>query len=140
MFRIVGEKSNLKSGSRTDRRRYPSVLVGDVRLPAAVPRQKARPKAFASKGSRVSQLKIDVPLLLVVITLLIFGLIMVYSASYDYSTSWYGNPTTIFNRQLIWLVIGVCVALGLTFTDYHYWKHLAVPADSHVKGCREKMV
>jgi cell division protein FtsW len=128
MFRTVGEKSNLKSGSRTDRRRYPSVLIGDVRLPTAVSNQKARPKAFASRGSRVAQLKIDVPLLLVVITLLIFGLIMVYSASYDYSTSWYGDPTTIFNRQLLWLVIGVCVALGLTFLDYHYWKQLAVLA------------
>jgi cell division protein FtsW len=104
------------------------VLIGDVRLPAAVPSLKARPKTSASRGSRVAQLKIDVPLLLVVITLLIFGLIMVYSASYDYSTSWYGDPTTIFNRQLLWLVIGVCFALGLTFMDYHYWKQLAILA------------
>jgi cell division protein FtsW len=103
-------------------------LIGDVRLPAAVPAKQNRAKSFASRGSRVAQLKIDVPLLLVVITLVIFGLIMVYSASYDYSTSWYGNPTTIFYRQLIWLAIGCCIALVLTFMDYHYWKQLAVLA------------
>lgn len=128
MFRTVGEKSNLKSGSRTDRRRYPSVVIGDVRLPSAVPGKKTRPLATASRTGRVAQLKIDVPLLLVVITLLIFGLIMVYSASYDYSAVWYKNPTTIFNRQLLWLMVGVCVSLILTFMDYHYWRHLAVLA------------
>lgn len=128
MFRTVGEKSTVRSGSRTDRRRYPSVLIGDVRMPAAIPSQKARSRASTSRSSRVAQLKIDVPLLLVVITLLIFGLIMVYSASYDYSASWYGDPTTIFTRQLIWLAFGVVIALVLTFMDYHYWNQLAVLA------------
>ena len=128
MFRTVGEKSTVRSGSRTDRRRYPSVVIGDVRQPAGVPSQKTHTKVASSRGSRVAQLKIDVPLLLVVITLLIFGLIMVYSASYDYSANWYGNPTTIFIRQMIWLAIGVGVALALTFVDYHYFSRVAVPA------------
>jgi cell division protein FtsW len=95
-------------------------------MPAAVPGQEARAKASVSRSSRVSRLKIDVPLLLVVITLLIFGLIMVYSASYDYSLSWYGDATTIFTRQVIWLAIGVCIALVLTFIDYHLWQQFAV--------------
>lgn len=136
MFRTVGEKSSVNrrvdrrvgSGSRTDRRRYPSVLTGNMRMPAAVPSEKARLKAASSRGSRVAQLKIDVPLLLVVITLLIFGLIMVYSASYDYSFSWYGDPTTIFTRQLIWLAIGICIALVLAVMNYHYWQQFAVLA------------
>jgi cell division protein FtsW (lipid II flippase) len=59
------------------------VVIGDVRQSAAVSGQKTAAKATSSRGGRVAQLKIDVPLLLVVITLLIFGLIMVYSASYD---------------------------------------------------------
>lgn len=128
MFRTVGEKSTVRSGTRTDRRRYPSVLIGDVRMPVAIPSQKDRSRTSTSRGSRVAQLKIDVPLLLVVITLLIFGLIMVYSASYDYSASWYGDPTTIFTRQLIWLAFGIIIALVLTFMDYHYWNQLAVLA------------
>ena len=132
MFRTVGEKSTasrrVRADSRTDRRRYPSVLVGDVRLPSAVPSQKSRARVSSSRSSRVAQLKIDIPLLLVVITLLIFGLIMVYSASYDYSLSWYGNATTIFTRQLIWLAFGICVALVLAFLDYHYWQRFAIIA------------
>jgi cell division protein FtsW len=128
MFRSVGEKSTIRTSSRADRRRYPSILIGDVRLPSAVAHPNARVKAVSSRSSRVAQLKIDVPLLLAVITLMIFGLIMVYSASYDYSLSWYGDPTTIFTRQVIWMAIGACIAITLTFIDYHYWRHFAVPA------------
>jgi cell division protein FtsW len=127
MFRTVGEKSNVRSGSRTDRRRYPSVLIGDVRQPAAVSSQKTGAKAASSRGSRVAQLKIDVPLLLVVITLLIFGLIMVFSASYDYSAYHYeGKANAIFIRQVIWLILGIGVALFLAFLDYHYWGRFAL--------------
>ena len=72
------------------------------------------------------QLSFDVPFLLVVITLLIFGLVMVYSASYDYSNRFYGDPTTIFYRQLLWLVIGLSIAITLAFLDYHRWKQIAV--------------
>jgi len=128
MFRTVGQKSTIRSGTRADRRRYTSVLSGDARMPAAVPSQDARAKVSSTRSGRVAQLKIDVPLLLVVITLLIFGLIMVYSASYDYSLSWYKNPTAIFTRQVIWLAIGIVVALALTFIDYHLWQRFAVYA------------
>lgn len=72
------------------------------------------------------QLSFDVPFLLVVITLLIFGLVMVYSASYDYSNRFYGDPTTIFYRQLLWLVIGLSIAITLAFLDYHRWQQIAV--------------
>jgi len=72
------------------------------------------------------QLSFDVPFLLVVITLLIFGLVMVYSASYDYSNRFYGDPTTIFYRQLLWLVIGLSIAITLIFLDYHRWQQIAV--------------
>jgi len=73
------------------------------------------------------QIKFDVPLLFVVITLVIFGLLTLYSASYDYSLTWYDNPTTIFNRQVIWLGLGLVAALVLAFVDYHYWRKVAVP-------------
>lgn len=73
-------------------------------------------------------LGIDVPLLLVVISLLAFGLVMVYSASWDFSWWVYDSPTYIFSRQLLWLAIGVSVMVATALMDYHYWKRLAVPA------------
>lgn len=73
-------------------------------------------------------LRLDVPLLLTVITCLIIGLVMVYSASYDYSNVYYGDTGTIFIRQLIWLSIGLVGAFFLTLFDYHHWNKLAVIA------------
>ncbi len=76
---------------------------------------------------RSLRLKIDVPLLLVAITLAIFGLLMVYSASWDYAIR-LGEPAHYFiSRQILWLILGVTAATFLTFLDYHIWRLLAVP-------------
>jgi cell division protein FtsW len=80
-------------------------------------------------GKRRSvQLGIDVPLLITTAILLIFGLLMVYSASWDYSFQLYGSATRIFSRQLLFMGLGIIVAVVLTFLDYHFWRRLAVPA------------
>jgi cell division protein FtsW len=72
-------------------------------------------------------LKIDVPLLVVSITLGIIGLLMVYSASWDYSFQLFGSSTQIFQRQVLWLALGVVVAAILVFFDYRIYRKLAVP-------------
>jgi cell division protein FtsW len=80
-------------------------------------------------GKRRSvRLGIDVPLLIVTSILLIFGLLMVYSASWDYSFQLYGSATRIFSRQLLFMGVGIVAAVVLTFLDYHFWRRLAVPA------------
>src|SRR4030042_2162500 len=70
----------------------------------------------------------DVPLLVAIITILVFGLTMVYSASWDYSLQEYGDPMYMFTRQVQWLGIGITVAAALTLLDYHHWRRLIVPA------------
>ncbi|MBW8009830.1 MAG: cell division protein FtsW [Chloroflexi bacterium] len=82
-----------------------------------------------SNSPRSSQyLGIDVPLLLVTITLMIFGMLMMYSASWDFSWWIYDSPTKIFTRQLAWLGIGIVAAITAARMDYHHWRRLAVPA------------
>ena len=72
--------------------------------------------------------QIDLPLLVAVIALIIFGLIMVYSASWDYSLMEYGDPTYMFSRQMLWLGLGLAAAAALSLLDYHHWRRLIVPA------------
>lgn len=84
-----------------------------------------RPAAAAPRPVR---LHVDVPLLLVIITMLIFGILMVYSASWDFSKLNYGSPTYVFKRQMMFMGAGIVLILVLTFLDYHYWRKLAVPA------------
>ncbi|MCC6300947.1 MAG: cell division protein FtsW [Anaerolineales bacterium] len=69
---------------------------------------------------------LDVPLLLTVIALVVFGLIMLYSASFDFSFSAYGSSTYMFLRQLRWLGIGAAAAFALSLFDYHLWRKAVV--------------
>lgn len=77
---------------------------------------------------RIVRLGLDVPLLLVTITLVIFGLLMVYSASWDYSMRLGNPPSYFFSRQVLWLFIGSGIAVLLSFIDYHHLRKVAVPA------------
>jgi cell division protein FtsW len=79
-----------------------------------------------AKTHRPARLGFDVPLLLVVISLILFGMLMVYSASADYSFQVYGSQAYIFMRQLRWLGLGILVMIFLAWMDYHYWKKFAL--------------
>lgn len=73
------------------------------------------------------ELNVDVPLVLVVFTLLIFGVLMVYSASWDFSLVNYDDPTLMFRRQLFTMSLGIGAAVVASFIDYHFWRKYAVP-------------
>lgn len=92
------------------------------------------PKQAGTRKRQSLYLGIDVPLLLATFMLVIFGLLMVYSASWDFALYIYDDPTYIFSRQLLWLVLAVAAAIFATFFDYHYWRRLAVPALAVVVG------
>lgn len=98
--------------------------------PLELGRNMARPGAGRSTAVKRSvRLGIDVPLLLVVITLVIFGLLMVYSASWDYSIVVLDKePTYMFTRQLMWLAVGCVAALLFAWINYHRWQKLAILA------------
>ena len=83
--------------------------------------------AKSSKSRRQVRLGIDVPLLLVTCTLIIVGLLMVFSASWEYSFAVDGSPTSIFLRQLAFLGGGSLVAFILVWFNYHHWQKVAVP-------------
>ncbi|HEX2698338.1 MAG TPA: putative peptidoglycan glycosyltransferase FtsW [Anaerolineales bacterium] len=71
---------------------------------------------------------IDLPLLVVLIALIIFGLVMLFSASWDYSLTQYDSPMYMFERQLMWLGVGLVLAYALSRFDYHNLRKLIVPA------------
>jgi cell division protein FtsW len=71
---------------------------------------------------------IDLPMLVTLIALVVFGLVMMFSASWDYSLTQYGSPLYMFEHQVIWLGIGILVAFLLSRFDYHLLRKWAVPA------------
>jgi cell division protein FtsW len=85
-------------------------------------------RPFVPSQSKTPARTFDLPLLATMVALLIFGLIMLYSASWDFSLGAYKSPTYMFERQLMWLGIGLVAATGLAFFDYHNWRKFVVPA------------
>lgn len=70
----------------------------------------------------------DYSLLFVVLFLIVFGLVMIYSASSYKAGLDTGNPAYYFKKQLIASILGVGVMLFFSFFDYHRLEKYSVLA------------
>ena len=83
--------------------------------------------AFAAADRAAAGAGVDGWLLVVIVGLVAFGLVMVYSASEALGYLWYGNPGYFFEHQLFGVALGV---IGMAFAarmDYHRLRGLAKP-------------
>ncbi len=84
------------------------------------------PDILKRKRDRVSTgMLVDIPLLLAIFVLIVVGLLMLYSASWNYSLQAYDNGMHILLHQLTMILLGLAVAAFLFFFDYHYLKAFA---------------
>lgn len=68
-------------------------------------------------------------LLAVIGVMTIFGLVMLYSASFVEATEQHnGNSMYFLGRQFLWLLVGLCGAGVAMRVDYRFWRRLSVPA------------
>jgi cell division protein FtsW len=74
-----------------------------------------------------SSFKLDYVLLLVTLALLVFGLVMVYSSSWNFSMIRYDTPGAAVERQAMWGMAGIVAAAFCLLLDYHIYRKLAVP-------------
>jgi len=71
------------------------------------------------KKKQPLRLGLDTAMFWIVISLLAFGLLMLYSASWQYSVTIMGKePSYLFKRQLIFLLLGSAAAIFIFFFDY----------------------
>jgi cell division protein FtsW len=82
---------------------------------------------LAEKTQRWLRLGIDIPLVLAIITLLLFGLLMVYSASWKFSIQMDQPAAYMFIRQIVWVVLGTFLAVLLSRIDYHKYEKFLLP-------------
>lgn len=69
----------------------------------------------------------DLPFLFLVLTLVVIGLVMMFSASYASAAYYYDDSYFFIKKQLIFAVLGVIVMIALSYFDYHHLHKLAVP-------------
>ena len=63
----------------------------------------------------------DLSIVLLVLILCLFGIIMVFSASYYVSINESGTPYAYLRRQLLWFAMGLAAMIILSRIDYHFW-------------------
>lgn len=76
---------------------------------------------------RFGAAQVDYVLLLAVMALLLLGLMMVYSTTFDWSYAMTDNPSSFFLRQMTWVALGLLMMGILARIDYIWWRRLAVP-------------
>jgi cell division protein FtsW len=69
----------------------------------------------------------DYALVVAVAGLVIVGLMMVYSATFDWSYQMYGASLHIALRQFGWVGIGVVALIAFALIPYDWWQKAAVP-------------
>ena len=81
-------------------------------------------KNRAQKGTKAG----DIPLLICVFLMTIFGCIMIYSASSYTAKVQYGDSLYFVKKQIIGVVLGLAAMIGAYFLDYKKLEKLKYPA------------
>lgn len=69
----------------------------------------------------------DLPFLFLTLTLLVIGLVMLFSASYANAYYRHGSSYYFISRQAAFAVLGVAAMIAVSYFDYHHFHKLAVP-------------
>lgn len=77
-------------------------------------------------GLDFSRLNIDIPLLGIMIALVVFGFLMVYSASPLPSALMGVSADYFVKRQILWALLGAAFIAVMLVIDYHWLKRLSV--------------
>jgi cell division protein FtsW len=85
------------------------------------------PAVSPARKPKPLRLRIDVPLILVIVSLLVLGLLMVYSASWEFALRMGQETNYVLVRQAGWILLGTIVAAALTLIDYHRLGKILIP-------------
>ncbi len=70
---------------------------------------------------------LDVPFLLILLALLGYGLVMLFSAGYAVALYRRGDAYTYIRPQLLYAAVGVAAMYAASLVDYHVWHRFAWP-------------
>ena len=96
-------------------RRLRTDASGAAAVQAAPPRQRAKKKTWVRSG-------FDYSLFTIVMILLAFGIIMMFSASYATAYSEFGDSMYYLKRQSVFAIGGLIIMMILSTIDYHIFQ------------------
>ncbi len=77
--------------------------------------------------SKIKQQTSDILLSLTIATLVIAGIVMVFSSSAVYAMQEYQDSYYFLKRHLLWVLLGTGILLWARHTDYHNWQKFNYP-------------
>ncbi len=88
-------------------------------------RKKPQEGFFRRLFPKYENTSVDLTFLVMVMLLLVFGLVMMFSASYAQGYYREGNSYHYIVRQLAWAALGLLAMFAFSRMDYHVWRKLA---------------
>ena len=85
------------------------------------------PRPLARVRRAAAQPGLDLPFMAILLLLLCYGLIMLYSAGYAVALYRRGDAYTYIRPQLLFAALGVAAMYAASLVDYHIWHKLAWP-------------
>lgn len=70
--------------------------------------------------------KFDSAIFVIILVMLAYGVIMVFSASYPAALQKTGNSFHFISKHILFVVVGIIVAYGVSFLDYHIYRRFAL--------------
>ena len=92
--------------------------------------EKTKPAEKGGKKTAKKERTGDLSLVLLTVILVMFGTVMIFSASYYKSISDAGDPYVYLKRQGMWAIAGFIAMWIISKIDYHIWGRLfkVIPA------------
>ena len=81
----------------------------------------------SNRVSPVLRFRFDYWLLLSIAGMLVLGMLMVYSTTFDYGLRFQDDATFYFRRQFLALGLGLLAMVGIMQFDYHIFRRFSVP-------------
>jgi cell division protein FtsW len=81
---------------------------------------------IAERQARRRERGVDYSLIVVMVALLLIGLMMVFSATFNLAAEEYDNPAYFFIRQVVWTVLGSVILVLLARVEYHQWRRYSI--------------
>ena len=90
------------------------------------PQTAPKNESSAKKSGMLLRGGVDRPMFVIIILLLCFGSVMVFSASYAYAYAQYGNSSYFIRKQLFYAGVGVLAMWGISMLPYELFHKYAV--------------
>ena len=106
------------------------ILAEAKRTEKTTERSSKEPQAPRLKAAQKKKAPLkpgDFALTALVMVLVVFGVIMVFSASYYYAISEKGTPYYYLIRDMMWAVLGTAAMIFMAIFDYHRLQKMAFP-------------